>query len=175
MKVIWISLIRTTFAVIIVLSKCTSLILSTDLHIFEIIQLYIRNLALAIKTMKSAPWCYGEKSTFFDLGRLGFFFLILLKLYEATAFFFFFSVFWRVTIVLSVILGLHIKWPCGGSCFIVINHLATTGWYICASQLVVSLRLRNYGPSICAIIYWTVFEEIRLLLFIDGSFWLTAL
>lgn len=47
MKVIWIPLIRATFAVIIVLSKCTSLILSRDLHIFEIIQLYIRNLALA--------------------------------------------------------------------------------------------------------------------------------
>lgn len=181
MKVIWISLIRTTFAVIIVLSKCTSLILSTDLHIFEIIQLYIRNLALVIKTMKSAPWCYGEKSTVFGLDCVYFylfifsffFFLILLKLYEATDFLL--SVFWSVTMVLLVILGLHIKWPCGGSCCIVIKHLATTRWYICALQLVVSLRLSNYGPSICAIIYWTMFEEIRLLLFIDGSFWLTAL
>lgn len=173
MKVIWISLIRTTFAVITVLSKCTSLILSTNLHIFEIIQLYRRNLALVVKTMRSALWCYGEKSTFFSFWTVLFFFLILLKLYEATAFFF--HIFWRVTIVLSVILRLHIKWPSGGSCFIVINHLATTGWYIYASQLVVSLRLRNYGTSICAIIYWTMFEEIHLLLFIDGSFWLTAL
>lgn len=173
MKVIWISLIRTTFAVIIVLSKCTSLILSTDLHIFEIIQLYRRNLALAVKTMRSVLWCYGETLTFF-LFWTGVFFSWYCWSYMRQQLFFF-PIFWRVTIVLSVILGLHIKWPSGGSCFIVINHLATTGWYICTSELVVSLRLRNYGTSICAIIYWTVFEEIRLLLFIDGSFWLTAL
>lgn len=65
---------------IIVLSKCTSLILSTDLHIFEIIQLYIRNLALVIKTMKSAPWCYGEKSIVFGLDCVYLFFIFFLLL-----------------------------------------------------------------------------------------------
>lgn len=153
--------------------KCTSLILSTNLHIFEIIQLYRRNLALVVKTMRSALWCYGEKSTFFLVLDSVIFLLDIAEAIWGNSIFF--HIFWRVTIVLSVILGLHIKWPSGGSCFIVINHLATTGWYIYASQLVVSLRLRNYGTSICAIIYWTMFEEIHLLLFIDGSFWLTAL
>lgn len=116
-----------------------------------------------IKTMRSAPWCYREKSTFFDLDRFFSSWYYWSYMRQQT-FFFFFNFLEGYNCSVSD-LGLHIKWPCGGSCFIVLNHLATTGWYICTSPLVVSLRLRNYGPSICAIIYWTAFEEIHLLFF----------